>query len=381
MYDELGFAEWQKCSHSRINILNSSGAFMASYPKYPWLDPSPVLQNEVLGSGYECMGNSLCALPRWDTPTSTDDSLSRAYEQYLDIVWNTGVSNLAVIEFIREFSSTVALVKNPLKAFGYISKYSTASKKLPLKKHYRSAVSNTRKLAIGSPAAAAANTWLQGVYGWFPLISDLRELTSGVSAAMSARRSMRRAPPIPVRISVRGSSEALLSPEPAVWMNYARPTSGRMVTKTTSKIIGTLTVNPDVASESPLVAMARCLQADQLLKAGWDAVPYSFVADWFYPVGDKLARQLRCSFYINTQDPWVCQRSRTVTEVVFDGIRWYPTFVVNGSASYVEEALVFSRYQTDFESGLNTNTATGVHGARVASGLALVYQVSLGRKR
>lgn len=119
------------------------------------------------------------------------------------------------------------------------------------------------------PAKDLAQQWLQLQYGWRPLLSEVYNACNykpPVQKTISATYTRTERSPV-----VTGQSD------PFGWSKT------RQVTYRTS-MRGTIKVN------NSSVAAASSLGLTNPSLIAWELVPYSFIADWFIPVGDYLTR-------------------------------------------------------------------------------------------
>lgn len=120
--------------------------------------------------------------------------------------------------------------------------------------------------------------WLELQYGWKPFLSDADQtFKSLISAEDAARR---------VTASVRGksfwveeSTTALSDGWGPHYVDYER------YTKTKHKVFVRLDYEKN---ENPLLASASQLGLTNPLSIAWELTPWSFVADWFLPIGNYL---------------------------------------------------------------------------------------------
>lgn len=152
-----------------------------------------------------------------------------------------------------------------------------------------------RKGAYLSPRAAAkvskskstANSWLELQYGWIPLLQDAK--------AGAEQLAHRMGIPFQKRYQVRRRKTGSL------------PLSSGMVDDqpgfSTRKTVIDVQYIAYVKEQSSSVALSGILDPELV---AWELLPYSFVADWFIPIGDYLearafSNRIGVGSYIRTE--------------------------------------------------------------------------------
>lgn len=109
-----------------------------------------------------------------------------------------------------------------------------------------------------------ANNWLELQYGWLPLLNDAEAGAQFLAHHFSV--------PLQKVVKVRRKKVGGIGPANGSW------TYGRPVCFKSSQILARLK-EKDIAALSGLT---------DPLSVAWELVPYSFVIDWFLPIGDYL---------------------------------------------------------------------------------------------
>lgn len=113
--------------------------------------------------------------------------------------------------------------------------------------------------------------WLELQYGWKPLLQD-------IYGAMISTVSRPQHIPVTVKHKWEGTKET----EEAV---------GQWIYKRTHSLRATCTIKCKLDVSSPAAATAHELGLDNPALLAWELLPYSFVVDWFIPIGNWLERQ------------------------------------------------------------------------------------------
>lgn len=157
---------------------------------------------------------------------------------------------------------------------------------------------------IPESSSGQANNWLALQYGWKPLIKDIYE------GAVFIDHALRR--PTVFRVFVRnygngGKVGQLVKIDDGTYTNW------KMTFRQQSKrqIVAYL-------SEVDTVRLSGLLDPASL---AWELLPFSFVVDWFIPIGNylsarSLAASLKGTFVTTTTDEWV------KTKDPFGGVGW-----------------------------------------------------------
>lgn len=375
MFDEIGLHVDKPCTHTRGRI-QSTGCIYAhsrsgQWPSMIW---SPTQQK---GAGFECMNSVYVLKPKLPQPPDVESAIGKMNAEICDYIREAGRSSLHAISFVREVSDTIAMLRNPFRILDFVRRHSGVSPKsrTSLKKCFKKAHSNAADKGV---IDRAADTWLEGTYGWNPFVSDLLAAAEVLGSAFQSRKQLAAEGAKKFRLQKGGKQSVPISgyssggPYWHVFLN-----EGSVHSRWKAVYYGILEVSLSAQSESFLTGAARALNLDRLGYAVWDAVPYSCVADWFFPLGKTIDDTLSGpAFYTYSSLPWLSQSVTYTMSCSFLGNSKYAggsgdTYLA-GSASYVEEGMSFKRGQVDPEK-LTLKSTTGMHGTRVASGLALAW--------
>lgn len=119
------------------------------------------------------------------------------------------------------------------------------------------------------------NAWLEMQYGWKPLMADVQ----GACQSISKRENNSSA----FRASVKGHSHR------SIENTYSSGGPGGLNQYLTTKVGIDYTVRLHYVLDSPLIASFASLGLTNPAEVIWERLGYSFVVDWFLPVGNWLS--------------------------------------------------------------------------------------------
>lgn len=201
--------------------------------------------------------------PAWGTPggvspwTANDDIaiLGKLRERIVGTDFNLGV-------FLAESGEAISMIAN---AASRIDSAYRAARKGNFAKAARKLVDGTERQDLRKRKATASN-WLELQYGWLPLVNDAYEgatfLASALNAPLQQRYTVRRR---------RGTKMATGSPSNEVFVESWGYVQQQIIA---------------ILREKDVVALSGLLDPASIV---WERLPYSFVVDWFIPIGNYLA--------------------------------------------------------------------------------------------
>lgn len=122
----------------------------------------------------------------------------------------------------------------------------------------------------------ASKTWLELTYGWRPLVNDVYTQCENLSRYLTHRQGV-------VRESTGYAQEERITEEKTTAVNSDWNSAKTVVCQVRIRY----TVRYKVPSGSPSFENAFGLNNPYVV--AWELLPFSFVADWFVPVGDFLS--------------------------------------------------------------------------------------------
>lgn len=216
--------------------------------------------------------DGMAGLNTYFTDTSDDDLklLSKLAARVNEHQLQAGVA-------IAEGKKTIQLVKNSILTVGGAlvdvkhGNFTRAAQRLGIVKSTYGRKANGRffknRNASLSPEGISSR-WLELQYGWKPLLNDVYEACKAYELLTKGPRSYY------YKASTKSFVQWDSSTSPS---NYACHTTGKL----TQKIV--LEQLEDMSTSIP-----RSLGLEDPLTVAWELVPYSFVIDWFIPIGTYL---------------------------------------------------------------------------------------------
>ena len=121
----------------------------------------------------------------------------------------------------------------------------------------------------GRPKAkSGANLWLEYHFGWSPLVNDIHSAVKVLASNPPAHK-----------VRGRGGAKTLMT------VTSGNQTTG---TKTEATVRCFVECGAEVFVSNPNLALANQMGLTNPLTVAWELVPFSFLVDWFLPVGDFL---------------------------------------------------------------------------------------------
>lgn len=226
------------------------------------------------------MGNPFLTFPRttdvWPVPSTV---LAQSVSK---IVSNVQGAKVNLGQMMLERRQTVNLVATTASrlAQSYFAlrrgNLDHAFKALALKRSPpRKVLSDYRYRFSKSPDDAASSLWLELQYGWKPLLSDIYD-----SAELLAESAARRNPVCEVK--GRGFEKTVNRNFPIFFGNLGNQAVGSQTEQYSALTCIQYTISNEMAS-----VLSKTGISNPALLA-WELMPYSFVIDWFLPVGQYL---------------------------------------------------------------------------------------------
>lgn len=152
--------------------------------------------------------------------------------------------------------------------------------------------------------------WLEGRYGWRPFIHDVIGVVDAQKASVTDRRTVKTTRP-----------SAKSSVPSATVTTYGWNGLLSTVTRDIS-FVGHYSFGQTADFRAGVIANFRKFGLYDLVGAGWDLVPYSFVVDWFINIGE-VARAMQAYALLDERIGWIkyngSLRSNLMHSIVIPG--------------------------------------------------------------
>lgn len=223
---------------------------------------------------------------------------------------------------------------------------------------------------IGSPSIwkSVASNWLQLQYGWKPLLSDIEGLFKVMGNLAGPQDFIQRA-----------SSTASAQRNYTIQYPPGGGLTGDTPGITTFMVTSTTRYKIRFRIENPLQAFFAQTGFTNPINLGWELLPFSFVVDWFVPIGsyfETFSSFGGCTFLGGSVS--------RLTKIRGDSCFGYhgpavgePTVIINHTASQVREETRYGRERLNtFPSSVvpSFNSAGLQAGNRAANAIALLTQ-------
>lgn len=265
---------------------------------------------------------------------------------------------LNVGQFVAEFSQTRDLVCDAARL---IARAALDVKRGRLDSALRTLTNASTRKHKRAPTLqdTFAKRWLALQYGVLPLISDVYGACETLANHMVGR---------PIRFTARGTESTSVS--------Y---TGGSSVYDYPSPLLGTEVRSTQIRATTGYLCEVTNSTLQSISKMGldnpallaWELLPFSFVVDWFFKVGDFL--EASCAFRgVTVRDKW-----QTLLMTQNGSVTYKPTATgtTGGTGTTVYSQRYFNRSTQPHDPPFNIQKGSGFNLTRVGNSLALLQCV------
>lgn len=262
--------------------------------------PSPTYWYNLRGPSFDAIHANMAAV----SGSTATLAFSRARENLLGHTWNAGVFAAEMGESVRMLLNTCRACFELLRAIGRLDlpgimrslaripgqnidrSHLTRWDRRKARWEWNDDAATLRKALV---AGDVSGVWLAAQYGWLPLISDVQDALQALTVLGKYKRS----------VEVLGTAKS----KPRSF--DGRPDGASLsvpVKLEDERVTNSITLLEQLG-------LLRQLGLDNLATIVWERIPFSFVVDWFIPVGNYLEE---FGFWRNTEVVWrqtVFQRS------------------------------------------------------------------------
>lgn len=203
--------------------------------------------------------------------------------------------------FLGEIREAIHQIRHPAEAlFRGVKAYIYESKKL------------RKKIGRRPFRRIAAQSWLEAVYGWLPLISDVK------SGAEALSRTINEFRPNEKVVSAKMIDEKLIQPATRVQRsndNISWDFYQSIKDEMSYRVEGAVRIDPPGSLKGSMDTFG--ISWDQVLPTAWELLPFSFVSDYFSNIGDVIAS----ASILNGRCIYISQTKRLKRTLVCDGWR------------------------------------------------------------
>lgn len=277
-----GGRSFHKCIHDRVRVKQTFRSGIGTTKGKP---------GEVRWTNYPTMefASGPSSLPPSDFLPHGEIDWRGAYETILNSATGVMPISVAVGQNIAEITSLKKLVPSILESLLNIKRLAQNSaghvyrggKKFPV-----------RDLKWG--LKDISNTHLAVVFGVLPLVSDIKhfmQLSDSVNRRLKHIQGMERRS---VRLRARAPAVPSTSASSSWQVVGKYSIDGGTIERSTEVKYALLTANCRVRLKTPAkVSRAyfrQCVGLNAPLSLAWELIPFSFVVDWFLPIGETIER-------------------------------------------------------------------------------------------
>lgn len=269
-----------------------------------WRDSwtAPLVKRTYIGGGAtQLMGATAFAEPTFPAYSNLQArSLGKLYGKLKGHDFNAGI-------FAAEMKKSLAMVAQRARRIAQ-------AYRMARRGNYSGASMVLTGASPRTPDGRVASNWLELQYGWYPLLNDVYNSVGFVHSRMSA-------PPLPQQ---RGSAQEVQKPGSGPTFHSFKKAERTVRCQHLCKPV----VVMNLAASSGLTDPAS---------VAWEVLLYSFVADWFIPIGPWLeavsaAREIQGA---------ILQTFSTLTEV--SGLKSGSFYKVEGGESYSHRLATVNR--------------------------------------
>lgn len=200
-----------------------------------------------------------------------------------------------------------------MKAFDYLRK--------PLK----DVLKECKKMTGPERVAKLESWWLEGRYGWRPFVYDVISIIEAQNAEARYRLTKK---------DLVSENETIVD---AAYAHYGIATACTNV-RVEQRIAQWVSFGQTGDFRSGLMAPFRKFGWYDLVGAGWDLVPYSFVIDWFINVGEA-AKAMEAFLLYEERIGWV-RYNEITTNRLYHVTTWEPYNPSGGTTWYYVDSIV-----------------------------------------
>jgi len=260
--------EWKRCSHHISKVIAAEHGFWRFA-----LNGSSVGAVEV--KAFEPLSTHTSFLFGFYREDLEDYELTLPRIDLRALAFERSRSSTNLAEVVATFKDTLGLFSRPFAFCKHLKKVRAVDKAGTMK---------NAKDAINR----AADTWLQGTYGYLPFMQDLGELSEIARNPLQAVRLAKEA--ALERQAIHQSNTVTVKskrPEDMHW-NHGYIRSTNVITAKRKVTIHWREV-PAFSAMSAANQIATYMGLNDAGRLAWELVPYSFVVDWFTNLGKEMA--------------------------------------------------------------------------------------------
>lgn len=265
------------------------------------------------------------------------------------------------VSLIAQTATRIAMSYNSLKRF----QVDEAARHLGVDLHLRKRNRLERRARqFNDGTKFAANSWLEYKFGWLPLLSDVYGAAEMLAKVHNPDYNIQ---------TVTARHQVALEPS---WTRTNYGTSGKMTDEGRGVINAHIKLR--FRPHTSLLGTLPNMGLNDPLLLAWELLPYSFVVDWFLPIGDYLS-SLTARQGVTFVDGYIAYKAhltsnRTVSDVYDNGNPYFRQVVSSSGQASLEKVHHLREVFVDFPTPLMPVVKDPFSASHVVTALALLRQ-------
>jgi hypothetical protein len=201
--------------------------------------------------------------------------------------------------FLGELREAIHMIRHPAQTlFDSVKSYIYGAKK------------HRRRVGLKTWKKIGSELWLEAVFGWRPLISDVKSGAEALSRTVNGFRPNEHVVSAPSEVEVMIQPPTLVN----VSVNNTSWYFTQGITEKASVVVeGAIRVAPSGSLNGAMETFG--IGWDQVLPTAWELLPFSFVTDYFSNVGDVISS----ASIVSSRVVYISATTKNYRKIICDG--------------------------------------------------------------